>query len=195
MTAKKPMLMMPLMLVTATVALSAIAAIREPDGLFAFLAAMILLPLAWTVIELRNRGRDHDERWRDDMGSIRWSISAAAVMMIIPLGMTLAISYELTENLGDNLEQRVMGVIFGIIFLFYGNASSKRPVSLTSTKTEPARMQAHTRFAGRVFVITALAYTLIWTFAPIDYALPAAMIILFSGVALAVLNMLRLRGK
>lgn len=193
MTAPRPMLFTPLALVGLTSALAATAAWREPDGWIAFIAAMLFLPVAWMIIELRQKGRMRDTAWLDDMKSIRWSICAAALMMLIPLGITLAISYEFTAILGDDLEKRMMGVIFGIIFLFYGNAAPKRPVSLNAGRQSPERVQAHTRFAGRIFVLTGLAYTLVWTFAPIDMALPIAMTILVGGVGLVMTRYFLLR--
>lgn len=191
MTARKPMFVTPLILVLSTSGLAAFAAWREPDGLLAFLAAMLLLPVAWSIIELRNRGRAQDDSWLEDMTTIRWSISAAALMMLLPLAGTLAISYELTETLGDDMEKRVMGVLFGIIFLYYGNASSKRPVNLHSRKHDPARLQKHNRVMARAFVLAGLLYAVNWMFAPINWALPAGMLILLSSVLISIVSLIR----
>lgn len=192
MTAQRPMLFTPLSLVLLTSALAGFAAWREPDGLIAFIIALLFLPVAWMIVEWRQKGRERDEGWLDDMRTIRWSVSAAALMMIIPLGFTLAISYELTAMLSDDLEKRVMGVMFGLIFLFYGNLSTKRPVSLFTSKASPERLQAHARFAGRIFVFAGLVYTLIWSFAPIAWANAAALSVLAGSVLIVMLNYVRL---
>lgn len=185
----------PLFMVGATVTLSALAAYREPDGAIAFLVAMLFLPIAWTVVEWRNRKRERTERCREDLASIRWSISAAGFLLLVPLIFTLMISYGVTEALGDDVEKRIMGVAFGLIFLLYGNSAPKRPVSLSEAGCSPAKLQAHGRLSGRVFMLTAIVYGLIWALAPIDYALPAAMTVLVSGVLVVIYATVKLYRK
>lgn len=172
----------PMVMVVLTFSLGALAAYREPEGMIAFLIAALFLPVAWTVIEIKKRNEERDERFYESQATIRWSISAAGLLMVAPLAFTLVVSYGVTEALGDDLEQRIMGVLFGVIFLLYGNAAPKRPVALKDAGCSPERVQAQSRFAGRMFVLTGLAYTLIWAFAPIEWALPVAMAVLFSGV-------------
>ncbi|MBO6797840.1 hypothetical protein [Maricaulis sp.] len=176
----------PMAMVVLTFSLGAIAAYREPEGLIAFMIAALFLPVAWTVIEIKKRNQERDERFYENQAAIRWSISAAGLLMAVPLAFTLVVSFGITEALGDAMEQRILGVLFGVIFLLYGNAAPKRPIALQDAGCSPERAQAQARFAGRMFVLTALAYTLIWAFAPIEWAMPAAMAVLFSGVIVVV---------
>lgn len=181
-----------MMMVGLTFALGALAAYREPEGMIAFLIAAFFLPVAWTIIEIAKRKEERNERFYENQASIRWSISAAGFLMAVPLAFTLVISFGITEALGDDLEKRIMGVLFGIIFLLYGNAAPKRPIALQDAGCSPQRMQAQARFAGRMFVLTGLAYTLIWALAPISWALPVAMGVLLAGTVIVMASAVRL---
>lgn len=182
----------PMLMVGLTFALGALAAYREPEGMIAFLIAAFFLPVAWTIIEIAKRKEERNERFYENQASIRWSISAAGFLMAVPLAFTLVISFGITEALGDDLEKRIMGVLFGIIFLLYGNAAPKRPIALQDAGCSPQRMQAQARFAGRMFVLTGLAYTLIWALAPISWALPVAMGVLLAGTVIVMASAVRL---
>ena len=182
----------PMVMVVLTFSLGILAAYREPEGMIAFLIAALFLPVSWAVIEIRKRNEERNERFYETQATIRWSISAAGMLMAVPLAFTLVISYEITEALGDELEQRIMGVLFGVIFLLYGNAAPKRPIALQDAGCSPERAQSHARFAGRMFVLTGLAYTVIWAFAPIEWALPVALAVLVSGVIVVMASALSL---
>lgn len=79
----------PFFMVGTTTVLAALAAYREPEGAVAFLIAMLFLPVSWSVIEWRNRNKERTERCREDLASMRWSISAAAFLMVVPLVLLL----------------------------------------------------------------------------------------------------------
>lgn len=183
----------PLIMLGTIALLGAVMWMREPQGGAAFAIAIFLLPIAWAFIEWRHRGSEtSDPADIEELSTVRYSILGAGLMIAVPLAITLAISLGLTGSLSDEVERRGMGIVFGIVFLLYGNNVPKRPVTLSRKGCSPGAIQAQTRFAGRTFMLTALVYTLIWLFAPIAWALPASMIVLIGGVGLVMLRAFQL---
>lgn len=183
----RPHLLAPLTMIGSILVLGSIMITRKPEVAPVFGFAMGILPIAWFLIEkVRFRG-ELDESAREDRMMVRNSVAAAGLMMAVPLGLTVLFTSGITA-ITDDFEQRAMGIVFGMVFAAYGNFVPKRPVSLSKGECSPAGQQAFNRFSGLMFMLTGLAYAGVWIFVPLDYALPASMAVLLTGVGIPMLR-------
>ncbi|WP_300552370.1 hypothetical protein [Maricaulis sp.] len=187
MSLDRPQIVTPLIMTGLVVAFGATSAWLNPDAAWLFLAVAAGFPIVWLLIErLKFHGAASEEAM-EELTQIRNAITSAGLMLAIPLAMTAAYTSQFVQ-MNDDFEQRTMGVVFGLVFAAYGNLVPKSGVSLNSTKCDRASEQAFNRFAGRMFMITAILYAAIWAFAPLDWTLFAGMAVLVSGVGLVMLR-------
>ena len=194
MSLDRPQFITPMIMTGLVVALGITSAWLNPEAAWLFLAVAAGFPVVWLLVErLKFRGALSEEAL-EELASIRNAITSAGLMLAIPLAMTSAYSSELVQ-MNDDIEQRTMGVVFGLVFAAYGNLVPKRGVSLKSTQCHRASEQAFNRFAGRMFMLTAVVYAAVWAFAPLDWALFAAMPVLVSGIWLVMLRRVTMGRK
>jgi hypothetical protein len=185
MTRPNTPIIIPLTMIGLTFVFGGIMISREPQLTPMFALAMGLLPIAWVFIEMRKFRGELDDNAKEDRAMIRGSIAAAAVLILVPLSLTVLFTSGLTW-ITDAIEQRTMGIVFGLVMVFYGNMYGKRPVSLSKGECSPTGQQSFIRFSARIFVVTGLIYTAVWIFAPLDPALPISMTFLVLGNALII---------
>ncbi|WP_300529794.1 hypothetical protein [Maricaulis sp.] len=190
----RPQIITPMIMTALVITFGCLSAWLNPDAAVLFLAVAAGFPVVWLLVErLKFRGAVSEEAM-EELSSIRNAITSAGLMLAIPLAMTAAYTSQLVQ-MNDDFEQRTMGVVFGLVFAAYGNLVPKRGVSLKSTSCDRASEQAFNRFAGRMFMLTAVVYAAIWAFAPIDWALYAAMAVLVCGIGLVMLRRLSASRK
>lgn len=171
--------------VVVSTSLAALTLYLGTDGLLVTLVALILPPLAWASLELKYRGKSLDEGRADELATVRWSIGMAGLIVATSLLSNLAQSTGVLGFVESDLERRISGVVFGIVFFLYSNAIPKRPIA-RSKLSSAAAVQGRSRFAGRVFAIAALLYALIWAFGPLAIAIPtSASVLVVSMIVVA----------
>ena len=115
----------------------------------------------------------------------------AGLILAISLGVKLATAIGAIEN--ADFSRRATMVVMGAFFVFTGNAIPKTLTPLSALQCNAARVQAFQRFAGWMWVLTGLAFALVWVLLPLDVAKPVSTILLVSGILAIVSQMVRLR--
>lgn len=82
------------------------------------------------------------------------------------------------------LAPRVLGVMSGLVIVFYANAIPKTLTPLAKLK-DPARHESLQRFVGWCLVLGGLGHALAWIAVPFDYVVPVAIALLGSALAAA----------
>lgn len=97
----------------------------EFEGMIVFLIVVFFLFVVWIFIEIVKCKEERNECFYENQVSICWLILAVGFLMVVFFVFMLVIFFGIIEVLGDDLEKWIMGVLFGIIFLFYGNVVLK----------------------------------------------------------------------
>lgn len=123
------------------------------------------------------------------LDQIMTAVVFAALMMGIPLALTLARSYGLVD--GDDLARRSTGVLTGAFLAMLGNVMPKHLPPLSSG-CDGARQQAFHRLAGWTWVLCGLASAIGWLALPIDVAETAAVALVVTAIAVTIVHLVRL---
>jgi hypothetical protein len=115
----------------------------------------------------------------------------AAIMMGIPLALTLARSYGFID--GADVARRSTGTLIGAFLVMVGNAMPKNLPPLSSMRCDGARQQAFHRLAGWTWVLCGLASAIGWVALPIDAAETATIVLVLTAITVTVVQLLRLR--
>lgn len=173
-------IILPLAIITGIMVFGGIMIFREPDMALVFGGTMAFLPVGWFIIERSKFRGELDDNASEDRATLRFSITGAGVLLLAPLALTVLFTSGLNW-VTDAIEQRTMGIVFGLVMAFYGNMYGKRPVSLSKAKSSTSKQQAFIRLSAKTFVLTGLIYGAVWIFVPLDIGLPVSMVILVLG--------------
>ncbi len=88
--------------------------------------------------------------------------------------------------------QRLLGVMAGLVVMYYANAVPKMLKPLATLKN-PARHQALQRFIGWALLLGGLGYALAFLLAPFRYTVPIAIALLGSSLIIATARCFRVR--
>jgi len=127
--------------------------------------------------------RSHDQ--------ITIAVVFAAVMMGIPLALTLARSYGLIDD--SDVARRSTGVLTGAFLVMLGNVMPKNLPPMSSMRCDGARQQAFLRHAGWTWVLCGLASAIGWLTLSIDSAQTATTVLVVTAMAVTIVQLLRLR--
>ena len=116
----------------------------------------------------------------------------AALMMGIPLALTLARSYGFVD--GFDVAQRSTGVLTGAFLAMLGNVMPKNLPPL-STGCDGARQQAFHRLAGWTWVLCGLASAIGWLALPIDFAETTAIVLVVTAISVTIVHLVRLARR
>jgi len=142
--------------------------------------AMLLAPRPSTRETARSRAGD----------SIRSGVVFAGLILVISLGMKLATKLGAIDD--ADLSRRATMVILGGFFVFTGNALPKTLTPLSALRCDAGRVQAYQRFAGWTWVLTGLAFAIVWLVLPVEMANPVSLVLLMSGMLVIVALVVRL---
>lgn len=115
----------------------------------------------------------------------RPSITKTRSVLIALSFLAVAAIFTLLPPQYSELGQRMLGVMAGVMVMFYSNAIPKALKPLTQLKN-PARHESLQRFIGWCLVLGGLGYALAWIVVPFAYVIPVAIALLGSSLALAV---------
>jgi small-conductance mechanosensitive channel len=92
MTKRKGNILAPLLVLALIFPLAGIMIMREPQVAWMFILAAAILPIAWILIEVFKAPKSNDEAAIEDRATLRNSIFAAGLLIILPLGLTVVFS-------------------------------------------------------------------------------------------------------
>ena len=141
--------------VAADILVGAFACWLMPDRAWAWLTAMLALPVAWALIRIfAPRGFA--------MSRLAGSIAGAGLILLVAMLAVITQELALVEAAPGELSDRAWGLIMGSLVAVYANVLPKRSAS-------PARARV-LRFAGWALVLGGIGHALIWLFAPLAQA-------------------------
>jgi hypothetical protein len=165
----------------------------KPEAALAWTAVLAMFAVMVVALRVsRHAARDStaDAMAVPGLDRIPTAVVFAALMMGIPLALTLARSYGLVDSL--DVSRRSGGVLVGLCIVMVGNAIPKNLPLLSSTGGDGARQQAFHRLAGWTWVLCGLASVIGWVVLPMDYAEIAAIRLPPIALGLTIVHLLRL---
>ena len=124
--------------------------------------------------------------------SVAVAVVFGALMMIIPLALTLAHAYGLVDD-PDSGMRRTNMIMVGAYLAVTGNAMPRMLPPTSSMPGGGARVQAFQRHAGWTWVLCGLGYAMAWLALPIDAAGPISIALVATAMIVTIVQLLRLR--
>jgi hypothetical protein len=166
----------------------------RPDAVWAWAAAIVMFVV---MAIARHRSRLAFRRSSGDAASVRafaavtGAVVVGALMMVIPLAVTLAHAYGAVED--PDSGRRTTMIIFGLYFAATGNAMPRMLPPVSSMQCNGARVQAFQRIAAWTWALCGLGFATAWLVLPIDGAEAVSMTLVVAAIILTVVQVLRLR--
>ena len=167
----------------------------KPAAAWAWAAAIVMFVV---MIAVQRRSQLALGRSPGDATSVRGVASVAgavvfgALMMIIPLALTLAHAYGLVDD-PDSRMRRTTMIMLGAYLAVTGNAIPRMLPPTSSMPCGGARVQAFQRHAGWTWALCGLGYAMAWLALPIDVAGPISMALVATAMIVTIVQLLRLR--
>ena len=164
----------------------------RPEAALAWTAPLAMFAVMFAALRLSRRALCRSTG--DALRSPDWIPTAvvfAALMMGIPLALTLARSYGVVDDI--DLGRRSTGVLIGAFLVMLGNVMPKNLPPLSSMRCDGARQQAFQRLVGWTWVLCGLASTIAWLALSIDSAETATTVLVVTAMAMTIGQLLRLR--
>jgi hypothetical protein len=166
----------------------------KPDAALAWAAALAVfaaMVAALRVSRLAVRRAPGEVAAARSFESITTAVVFGALMMGIPLALTIARSYGLID--GSDAARRSTGVLTGLFLVMLGNAMPKNLPPVSAMRCDGARQQAFHRLAGWTWVLCGLASAAGWLALSIDSAEAATIVLVVTAMAVTIGLLLRLR--
>jgi len=164
----------------------------RPEAALAWTAPLAMFAVMFAALRLSRRALRRSTG--DALRSPDWIPTAvvfAALMMGIPLALTLARSYGVVDDI--DLGRRSTGVLIGAFLAMLGNVMPKSLPPLSSMRCDGARQQAFQRLAGWTWVLCGLGSAIGWLALSIDAAEIATTVLVVAAMVMTIVQMLRLR--
>jgi len=164
----------------------------RPEAALAWGATLVMFAVMFAALRL-SRPASHRSTW--DAAALRripTAVVFAALMMGIPLALSLALSYGVADDL--DLGRRSTGVLIGAFLVMLGNVMPKNLPPLSSMQSDGVRQQAFQRLAGWTWVLCGLGSAIGWLALSIDSAEIASTVLVVAAMAVTIVQLLRLRG-
>jgi hypothetical protein len=168
----------------------------KPDAALAWTAVLAMYVVMVAALRVSRRAvRDSTPMATAVPGldRIPTAVVFAALMMGIPLALTLARSYGLID--GSDAGRRSAGVLMAALIVMIGNSMPKNLPPLSSLRSDGARQQAFQRRAGWTWVLCGLASAIGWLALPIDYAEIATIVLVPTALVVTIVHLLRLSRR
>ena len=166
----------------------------KPEAALAWTAALAMFAVMVAALRLSRRVRrrsTEDATALRSLDRIPTAVVFAALMMGIPLALTLARSYGVVDDI--DLGRRSTGVLIGAFLVMLGNVMPKHLPPLSSMRCDGARQQAFQRLAGWTWVLCGFASAIGWLALSIDSAEIATTVLVVTAMAVTIGQLLRLR--
>ena len=168
----------------------------KPEAALAWTAALAMFAVMIGALRMsRLAVRDSTAKATAGPGldRIPTAIVFAALMMGIPLALTLARAYGLVHD--SDVARRSTGVLIGAFLAMLGNRMPKNLPPLSSMRCDGARQQAFHRRAGWTWVLCGLASAIGWLALPIDSARTATIVLVVTTMAVTIVHLLHLSPR
>jgi hypothetical protein len=165
----------------------------KPEAALAWTAALAILGVMAAALRLSPlivRRATTEATAARGLDQITTSVVFAALMMGIPLALTLARSYGFVDSF--DVARRSTGVLIGAFLAMLGNVMPKHLPPLSSG-CDSARQQAFHRRAGWTWALCGLASAIGWLTLSIDSAQTATIVLVVTALAVTIVQLLRLR--
>jgi hypothetical protein len=165
----------------------------KPEAALAWTAALAMCVVMVAALRVSRRAVRHSTAKATavpGLDRIPTAVVFAALMMGIPLALTLARSYGLVD--GSDVARRSTGVLTGAFLAMLGNVMPKNLPPSSSMRCDGARQQAFHRRAGWTWVLCGLASAIGWLALPIDSAEIAAIVLVVTAMVVTIVHLLRL---
>ena len=166
----------------------------RPDAAWAWTAAIVMFLV---MVAVRRRSQFAFRRSSGDAVSIRslasvtGGVASGALMMIIPLAVTLAHAYGVVED--PDSGRRATMIILGASLAVTGNGLPRMLPPMSSMQCDGARVQAFQRLAGWTWVLCGLGFATAWLALPIDSAEHVSTALVVAAMIVTIVQVLRLR--
>jgi hypothetical protein len=158
--------------------------------------AVIVISVVMVAVQRRSQlalsRSSGDAALTRSVDSIAQAVAVGALMIIIPLALTLAHAYGVVDD-PDSGMQRTTMVLVGAYLAMTGNAMPRMLPTVSSMQGDVARIQAFQRLAGWTWVLCGLGFAAAWLALPIDAALPVSMALVAAAFIATIVGLLRLR--
>jgi hypothetical protein len=166
----------------------------RPDAAWAWAAVIVMSSI---MVVARHRSHLALRRSSGDAAAVRSFASVTdgvvfgALMMIIPLAVTLAHAYGVVVD--PDSGTRTSQVVLGAYLVVMGNALPRNLPTVASMQGDGARIQAIQRIAGWTCVLCGFGYAAAWLALPIDAAGPVSMALVAAAMIVTIVRVVRLR--
>ena len=150
---------------------------------------MIAVQHVWQRASSRSSG---DAALARSADSVAGAVVFGALMMIIPLALTLAHAYGLVEDPDSGMRRTTM-IMIGAYLAMTGNAMPRMLPPMSSMQCDGARVQAFQRLAGWTWALCGLGFATAGLALPIDTAGPISMALVAVAMIVTIVQLMRLR--
>ncbi len=164
----------------------------NPEAALAWTAPLAMFAVMFAALRLSRRAlrRSTGDGLRSPDG-IPTAVVFAALMMGIPLALTLARPYGVVDDI--DFGRRSTGALIGAFLAMLGNVMPKNLPPLSSMRCDGARQQAFQRLAGWTWVLCGLGSAIAWLALSIDSAGIATTVLVVAAMVVTIVQILRLR--
>jgi hypothetical protein len=134
----------------------------------------------------------NDAAWVRGVASVDGAVVFGALMMIIPLALTLAHAYGLVDDPDGGMRRTTM-IMIGAYLAVTGNAMPRMLPPTTSMPCGGVRVQAFQRQAGWTWVLCGLGLAMAGLALPIDAQTPISLALVATAMIVTIVQLLRLR--
>jgi len=167
----------------------------RPAAAWAWAAVIVISVVMVAVQHFSQRALSRspgDAAWVRGVASVASAVVFGALMMIIPLALTLAHAYGLVDDPDSGMRRTTM-IMIGAYLAVTGNAIPRMLPPTSSMPGDGARVQAFQRHAGWTWVLCGLGFAMAGLALPIDAAEPISMALVATAMIVTVVQLLRLR--
>ena len=166
----------------------------RPDAAWAW-AAVIVISLVMVAVRWRSqlafRRSSGDAVSIRSFASVTHGVAFGALMMIIPLALTLAHAYGVVED--PDSGRRTTMIILGAYLAVTGNGLPRMLPPMSSMHCDGARVQAFQRLAGWTWALCGVGFATAWLALPIDAAEPVSTALVVAAMIVTIVQLVRLR--
>jgi len=166
----------------------------RPAAAWAWAAAIVVFVVMVAVhrrVQLALSRSPGDAASVRGVASVGGAVVFGALMMIIPLALTLAHAYGVVDDPDGG--RRTTMIVLGAYLAVTGNAIPRKLPPMSSMQCDGARVQAFQRLAGWTWVLCGLGFATAWLALPIDAAELVSAALVVAAMVVTIVQLLRLR--
>ena len=150
---------------------------------------MVAVQRFWELALSRSPG---DAALVRSVDSVASAVVFGALMMIIPLALTLAHAYGVVDDPASGMQRTTM-IMVGAYLAMTGNAMPRMLPPTSSMPCGGAQVQAFQRLAGWTWALCGLGLAMAGLVLPMDTAGPISMALVATAMIVTIVQLLRLR--